>query len=227
MPTIEILSPLSETCVPTTFTVDGEDDLPREVKKNPDGTLTVVTPYELRLEYRESNTTGAWLGTFTATFLADGTWTCQMTLTSGHNYDIRATLWQNGMATAEVDLVYTIQVMAMPFITINPLPPPPPGPFAVAAGPAREFTGTSLPKAQLAGEVSCVVLRYAPKRRLLLPMGKHVANTGRVPSTGDWFVNPPPKLVRPKGGQKTLVLVAQIEDANGEVVASCSRVIRK
>jgi hypothetical protein len=224
MPTIEIMSPLSETSVPPTFTVDGEDDLPRVER---DERRRRIMGYEIVVQHRQTGTI-PYQGDSRADFLPDGTWTCELTLTAGHNYDIRAIFYLDDMPTEDSDEVFAVQVSSDPPIVIDPIPG---GISMAAAAPTaapKVFTGKS--DAQIAGTISCVLLRYSRRLGRVLPVAKYV-NTGRFPANssrpGDWFVNPPPRLIRPMGMQKMLVLVASIDNADKQTVASCTRVIRK
>ena len=240
MPTVEILSPLSETGVPPTFNVEGEDDLPRQTSKKDKkdekkdkeefiSTTLLQSSPQIKVSYRETGSTGPWQGELEATLNDDGTWTRELTLTAGHNYDIKAVIYENGMATAEMDTVYGVQVSSTPLIWINPPPPPgppSPAPMMLVTADNKVLRGTSAPATDVPGTIACFVIRYSGKKKRILPVARYT-NTGRGNESGDWFVNPPPQLHRPQGNHKAYVLVACIEGPNGRIVASASRMLRK
>ena len=206
MPTIEIMSPMSDTGCGATFIVAGEHDLATVVKD----------AFTIRCEYRETGTSGAWLGGVPCTVLMGGGWNCTLTVPSGHNYDVRATLYDGDTPQKDVtDTVQNIMVSTTPPLGILM-----PGMPLRAALAAKLLTGTSDPN--ITGTITCTIFRVSHKRRRVRPIAFYT-ECGRM-ANGDWFVNPAPAVLhRPGAGDgKTFLIIVCIVGANGRVKAFTS-----
>jgi hypothetical protein len=199
VPTIEILSPMSETCAPGIFNVEGEHDLGKRPKGTP----------KIKCFTRHAGT-GEYTYHSQCDPLVDGTWTCRMDLMTGHNYDIRAVLYDGDAPWPNTppDEVYNIVVTTTPPIII--IPPP------MIRADDKLLTGKT--DRAITGRIICTIFRKSKKSGLYLPVSQYVS-TGRSEDRWYLYAEDPPVLHRPEDDdkEKMFVLTAAILNNKGRV----------
>jgi hypothetical protein len=216
MPAVEIMSPQSDNVMPTTFWVYGEDDIPRAEKKPAE-----KAPFSIKVSHRKTNVGGAFTGLKDAELLPNNVWRCELTLSAGEAYDIQAVVYDGGTPTTESDLITNIQVNpggGNPIIEISE----PIRPVALTAGFAPAPRGVFRKN----GMVFVDLVRFHLDKKV--PDGKQMKKRNRVVgsymtglsfgSPWTWHLYDPVKQVpidrvpRPKGKEKTFVVVATLVD---------------